>query len=276
MFRTNHLMTHSVRSEQPLTDVQLQRYAPSVFATEPWSGMSRKYAFIPTIEVVNHLRASGFQPVEAMQTQVRTPDKRSFTKHLVRFRDMRQGAIQEFGGLYPEAVLVNSHDGESSYTLMGGLLRSICTNGLVIGDHLIEPVKVRHTGRTDDVLDATFEVIEQFPKVLDSVQSFQRLQLAAPEQRAFATAALALKYDEGQAPITAEQLVRPQRSQDAEPTLWNTFNVAQERLLNGGDRYRTSDGRRQRTRGVKGIAENTRLNKALWTLAEELRKLKAS
>jgi hypothetical protein len=145
---------------------------------------------------------------------------------------------------------------------------------------------VPHKGNVGDVISITHEIVEQFPKVLDSVERFQQLRLEAPEQKAFASAALSLKYDEGQAPVTAEQILTPRRPEDREPTLWNTFNVVQERLVNGGDRYRTEaqpataetpyrPSRRMRTRPVQGIGENTRLNKALWTLAEEMRKLRS-
>ncbi|EBA7968526.1 DUF945 domain-containing protein, partial [Salmonella enterica] len=33
----------------------------------------------------------------------------------------------------PEIILLNSHDGSSSYQMVPGLFRFICTNGLVCG-----------------------------------------------------------------------------------------------------------------------------------------------
>jgi hypothetical protein len=37
-------MTHSQRSHtEPLSNVELERYAPSIFATQPWHQMSDKY-----------------------------------------------------------------------------------------------------------------------------------------------------------------------------------------------------------------------------------------
>lgn len=279
--RTNIMQSHSIRAMRPLTDGELRQYAPSIFATEPWHKMSAKYAFIPTIQVVTKMRAEGFEPVQAMQSRTRIEGKGDFTKHLIRFRDVRQGDkpldmdLVKVGAVFPELVLTNAHDGASAYKLDSGLFRLVCTNGLMVGDGIVNHVSVRHTGDPGAVIDATYEVIEEFPKVQASIESFSRLRLEAPEQRAFGAAALALKYDEDAAPITAEQVTRPVRGEDAEPTLWNTFNVAQEHLVNGGDRYRAARTmRRQRTRPVEGISENTRLNKALWTLAEEMRKLR--
>ena len=41
---------------------------PSVFATQPWHEVSAAYKFIPTIEVVEMLRDSGFSLVWASQS----------------------------------------------------------------------------------------------------------------------------------------------------------------------------------------------------------------
>lgn len=266
-----------MRTQTALTNDQMRAYAPSIFAREPWHAMSAKYAFIPTIDVVDKMRAEGFQPVEAMQSRTRIAGKGDFTKHLIRFRDVRQDAApatKALGTIYPELVLTNSHDGASAYKLDSGLFRLVCTNGMVVGDGVVSHINVRHTGNPDGVIDATYEILEQMPRVIESVESFSRLRLEAPEQAAFATAALSLRYDED-APITPAQVLQARRREDVEPTLWNTFNRTQEALTQGGTRYRNSlSGRRQRVRPVEGITENTKLNKALWTLAEEMRKLK--
>jgi hypothetical protein len=51
----------------------------------------------------------------------------------------------------------------------------------------------------------------------------------------------------------------------------------QENLIRGGQRAaRTPTGRRQKTRPVEGITQNVQLNRALWTLADEMAKLKAA
>ena len=87
-----------------------------------------------------------------------------------------------------------------------------------------------------------------------------------------------LKYDSlEEAPLGAEKLLSHRRSDDAKPTLWNTLNVVQENMMDGGQkdysRRRPSNPRRffGKTRPVKGLDENVRLNKALWHLADTLR-----
>jgi hypothetical protein len=248
--------------------------------------MSEKYRFIPTVEVVDAMRREGFLPVSAVQSRTRVAGKRDFTRHQIRFQDFRNGgqpAIRTLGGIYPQVVLTNAHDGASAYAFDAGLFRLACLNGMMVSEAMAASMRVKHQGNIGDVISISHEIVEQFPRVLDSVERFQALRLAPPEQTAFATAALALRYDDA-APVTPAQVLVTRRREDAEPTLWNTFNRVQEALVNGGDRYRTMarrtpemayvPARRMRTRPVEGISENTRLNKALWTLAEEMHKLR--
>jgi hypothetical protein len=260
-----------------MTNDQLRAAAPSIFAAQPWHAMSNRYTFIPTATVVDRMRDEGFQPVAAAQSNTRIAGKGEFTKHVIRFRDMRAGsapATRALGVVYPELVLTNSHDGASAYKLNAGLFRLVCLNGMVVSDGEFSQINVRHSGSADGIIEASYQVVEQFPKVIDSAASFQALRLSAPEQTAYATAALALRYDDA-APIAPAQVMRARRTEDTAGTLWNAFNVAQENLVGGGLRGRNAEtGRRLKTRPVSGISENARLNKALWTLTQEMAKLK--
>ncbi len=58
-----------------LTNEQLMAKAPSIFADRPWEGMSARYTFIPTINVVDKMRAEGFQPYSAVQSRTRVEGK---------------------------------------------------------------------------------------------------------------------------------------------------------------------------------------------------------
>jgi len=74
--------------------------------------------------------------------------------------------------------------------------------------------------------------------------------------------------------------VTPRRREDVGQSLWTSFNVIQENLIRGGlpGRRQTADGhiRRSRTRPINAIDQNVGLNRALWTLAEEMRRLKSA
>lgn len=239
--------------------------------------MSTKYAFIPTIDIVNQMRGEGFQPVAAVQSLTRIAGKGDFTRHMLRFRDMRQGdapAIRALGAIYPEVVLTNSHDGASAYKLDAGIFRLVCLNGMMVCDANIAQMNVRHTGSPDGIIEASYQIVAEFPKVLESVERFAALRLEAPEQTAYADAALQLRYEEGAVPVSAAQVITPRREADRGSSLWTTFNVVQEHLVNGGQRGRSpQSSRRMRTRPITGITEDARLNKALWTLTNKMAEL---
>lgn len=270
-FRTYGLRAnYNNNSAIGLDNDQLRRLVPSAFAESATADRSHRYAHIPTHNVVEAMRKEGFFPVAAMESRARSEEKVGYTKHLIRFR--RHDGFKDVGELLPEVCLLNSHDGTTSYQLSAGLYRLVCRNGLIVADSTIETVKVRHSGNVvDSVIEGTFRVIERVPEAQHSVESMQSIQLPERAQAAFANAALALRWDGDQAPIQAEQLNRIRRTEDRGADLWRTFNRVQENMIQGGLRGRNSSGGRMSTRAVGSVGENVRLNKALWTLAEEMR-----
>lgn len=259
-------------NQRPLTNEDIQVRCPSAFATAPFNKMSDKYRFISTVEVIEEMRKNGLVPFAASQSNTRIEGKYDFTRHMIRFRGTDTQPITHLGQLFPELVLINSHDGTSCYELSAGLLRLACMNGLMVSESQIEQIKVRHTGKLDDIIDASFEVVEQFPKVIESVEKWQATPLNKSEQLAYAESALSLKYDKP--PIEPNALLVPRRYDDTPTNVWNTFNTVQENLVKGGLRGRNENGRRLRTRAVTSITEDARLNRALWTLTERLAGLK--
>jgi Domain of unknown function (DUF932) len=63
--------------------------------------------------------------------------------------------------------------------------------------------------------------------------------------------------------------------EDVGHSLWLCFQRVQEHLLRGGQRGRSTQGRRLQTRPIGGIDRCVHLNRALWNLAEDMRRLKA-
>ena len=266
--------SHSRRSATPLSDDQLRQVAPSIFAEAAHDSRSARYTCIPTSTVLAGLRKEGFEPFMVCQTRVRDKGKRDFTKHMLRLRH----ATQINDGEANEIILLNSHDGTSSYQMLAGMFRFVCSNGLVCGDTTAD-VRVRHKGQiVDHVIEGAFEVLDSFQRVREERDAMRAIALQVGEAEVFARAALALKYEPDAtkpAPITEQQILAPQRREDMRPDLWSTFNRVQEHLVRGGLPMRTANGRRQRTREVQGIDQGVKLNCALWLLAEEMKRLKA-
>ena len=261
-----------VRSSSPLSNEEIMAVAPSIFAEDKHTSRSDRYTYIPTITVLEGLRKEGFSPFMVCQTRTRDDDKRSHAKHMIRMRHASQIDASEAN----EVVLLNSHDGTSSYQMLAGVFRFVCSNGMVCGDTQND-IRVRHAGDiVDNVIDGAFKVLDGFDLVNGQRDGMKSLTLNTGEQSAFARAALALRYDTEteSAPITEDQLLRAQRRADTSPDLWTTFNRVQENMIRGGLRGRTATGKVMRTRAVQGIDQNIKLNRALWVLAEEMRRIK--
>ena len=262
-----------LRSEHPLSDDQIRAVAPSIFAQAPHGSRSERYSYIPTATVLQELRGEGFQPFMVCQTRVRNEDRREYTKHLIRMRH----ASQINGSEANEIILLNSHDGTSSYQMLAGMFRFVCHNGLVCGDTTAD-IRVPHKGDVaGQVIEGAYEVLQGFEQVRQSRDAMRAITLDTGEAEILARSALALKYGDPDkpAPVTESQLLAPRRFDDRKPDLWSAFNRIQENMIKGGLSARTALGRRQRTREVQGIDQNLRLNRALWMLADGMRQLKA-
>lgn len=265
--------TVTANAEYPLSDDQIRRVAPSIFADAAHESRSARYTYIPTIEVLNGLRNEGFQPFMACQTRVRNEGKIEHTKHMMRLRHADQITSKEAN----EIILLNSHDGTSSYQMLAGMFRFVCQNGMVCGE-ISSDIRVRHNGNVvGEVIEGAFKVLDSFETITHQREAMQAITLNSGEQAAFAHAALQLKYDveAAPAPVTEQQILTARRFEDRKDDMWGTFSRVQENLLKGGLRGRNSTGRQTTTRQVNGIDQSVKLNRALWILAEEMRKLKA-
>jgi Domain of unknown function (DUF932) len=276
--------TRVMRGDQPLSEDQMRAAAPSIFAEGKHASRSERYTHIPTIDVLRGLRKEGFEPFMVAQGASRVEGKAEFTKHMIRMRHVRDvsGLVQT----RPEAneiILINSHDGASSYQMLAGMFRFVCCNGLVVGE-VVDDIRIPHKGNIQgEVIEGAFRVLDEFEAVGEHTEAMKALQLEPLEEIAFATAALALRFGERgveetgghrPAPVTAEQLIEARRPEDIGHSLWITFQLVQENVIRGCQPGRSAQGRRLQTRPVGSIDRGVSLNRALWMLAEEMRKLK--
>lgn len=207
------------------------------FAEEAHHSRSNQYEFIPTWEVIKRMNNEGFFITLAQQARTRVEGKREFTKHLIRFRhnshkDWDSKNTARVGDTTFEIILLNSHDGTSSYRLDAGLFKLVCLNVMVVSDGTFPSIHIHHKGRiADNVIDASYKVIEEAPKVMNHVKRWKNILLTKNEQELFAEYATKLRFEVdtiSDSPITPIQLLTARRFDDNRPDLWNTFNRVQE------------------------------------------------
>jgi Domain of unknown function (DUF932) len=152
---------------------------------------------------------------------------------------------------------------------------------LVVGT-VSNDIRLTHKGSIEgEVIEGAFRALDDFAAVDASTEAMKALELVPEEERAFATAALALRFgerteDQPPAPITAEQLLEARRPEDVGRSLWLAFNRVQANATQGGQTGRTAQGQRIRTRPIGSIDRSVSLNRALWVLAEEMRRIRAT
>ncbi|MBE7502902.1 MAG: DUF932 domain-containing protein [Verrucomicrobiales bacterium] len=118
----HHTLTKNFKAAV-LSDEELRVTAPSVFANGPMTGLSSRYTFVPTTEIVAGLREKHWLPVAVEQQRVRTSARFGFQKHLIRFRRAEQ--MQTLDEWNPELVLTNSHDAGCAYILRVGTFANL-------------------------------------------------------------------------------------------------------------------------------------------------------
>ena len=286
-FRNGTVYAKSARFDvaRALTEDEMRREAPSIFAMVPHESRSERFRAIPTIEVLRALAKEGFHPVGVKQSVARAEGRGDFTKHLIRLRRLDNVESYRVGDTVCEMLLKNANDGTSAYDLMAGLFRIACMNSLVSQTSTLDSVKVRHSGEvTHKVIEGTYRVLGEAQKTLAAPQDWAQKQLAREEREIFAEAAHVLRFGDAAGdvatPIAPRQLLSPRRRDDTANDLWTTFNVVQENVIRGGltgiNRIPGNRPRRVTTRAVNGIDQDVKLNKALWVLAEGMAKLKAA
>lgn len=275
-----------LRSREALEDEQIMRVAPSVFATAKHESRSEKYVHIPTSNIIEGMRNEGFFPYEVRQGGSRDKEKKGFTKHMIRFRHqdalMKSNAeLHDDSELFRELILLNSHDGTSSYQLMSGLFRMVCSNGLIRAEGNAKCIKIPHKGDIiGQVIDGAYEIVKDSRDSELSVIAMSNTLMLPEESRIFAEEAAKLRFDDN-VQVEPRQVLQTRRRADDKQDLWTVFNRVQENLVNGGLGYiqRDENGRRtalRRTRPVNSVDGNVKLNQALWSLAEKMKELKAA
>jgi hypothetical protein len=224
----------------------LKQTVPALFQTEKLSKLSDRYTMVPTIEVVDKFIQNGWEVSAAKQV-----GKGSFGKHQVR---LRNSELPQVGDSLLEAVITNSHNGSSTLQIGAGLYRLVCSNGLTV------PV-------------STFGDMRQFvlntPKIQKSVDRMMEVRMDMDKKVDFVSKAVGIRWKntEDISTLTLETIIDPLRDGDRDETLWNTFNVVQEKLIRGG--FIKQQGRNVRTvKGINSLNMDNMINTKLWELAE--------
>ena len=256
-----------------ITDFEMRRAAPSIFADAPAPTVSERYTYISTFPIVDQVRSMGMVPVQAREGRKKAPDGRQYALHEIRFSppgDSWAMRTRALGALTPQIIVRNSHDRTSGLTVSAGLYRLVCLNGLTVADQEYR-LRVRHVGRAGEgVREGVAENMDRFGRIIDTAQYWSSVHLTRDQQRTFAQKALELRGTS--LAVDAQDVIRARRTADQGDDLWRVFNRAQENLTNGYMVGRTQQNRMRYLNRITSLRSDMDLNNGLWQLATDTAK----
>jgi hypothetical protein len=240
----------------------LKRVTPSVFATSPSPKMSQKYTFVPTIEIVENFDREGWKVYSAKQV-----GSGQYAQHELR---LRNGGLPNVGDSLIEAVIRNSHNGLSAFSVSSGLHRLVCSNGLTVPTSVADSISVKHMkfdmGMVREITD---QFAERLPVIQRSVGKMETTFLEEERLVDFVNKSALIRWEKGSLPkINVEDFLRPERDGDVGNSVWKTFNVIQEKFVRGGLKYQSNKGRFTSMKELKNFQNINKINTNLWELAE--------
>lgn len=270
-------MTHnSFSDKEGFNSIDISRYS-SVMAEKPSERVSSKYLFIPTTQALEVLADHGWLPAKVKQANTRIEANQGYQKHVIRLTNERFNRELMVNDTIPQLMLTNSHSGTSAFELSVALYRKVCANGLCVSDSTLDAIKIRHIGYQDQSMsDACSNLVGYLPDVLTEIEGYKAITLSDHEREVFAKAAIEMRFDGDKYTVEPREVLSVRRYDDKIPTLWNTYNAIQENMIKGGVRQRRADGSRIRSKQVKSIDQDIKLNRALWTLQKEMASIKSA
>lgn len=260
----------------------MRHYAPAIFTEEPSAKVSDKYTFLNTMDVVKNMENMGWTV-----SHVSSKGKDIHGQHMVRFyhKDL-QTRIQGTDAMRPQVVFINSHDGTMRAKFNVGLFRLVCTNGLVVGEKgAHDSFSLKHIYNDPSTfMELTQQLHEKYARIFPTISDMQERVLTREEQEVLAYIALTLRdskylkedkitpdFDKINSLHSIQGILRPTRAEDANPTLWNTFNNLQEKLIKGNFyKYREAGKQNRQPRAITDAKRNIDFNAKLWTASNAL------
>ena len=246
------MMRFSGNLQKFLTEDEIRQRCPLVFATSPTnSKVSEKYTVANTYTVIQDMEKLGWKVVRAAQRRATKKSSGRFSYHMVALQNpdikitKQVDEGEEIVECFPQIILTNSHDGLSCFQFRVGLYRCICSNGLVISDAELSEFKIRHIYYSFENLRAVVgRILAALPSKVERMSQMSNVLLSEDQKLDFAKKALSIRKGVKEEELQADEetykdLLTPVRKEDEGSSLWNVYNVLQEKIVKGG--YTTAE-----------------------------------
>lgn len=264
-------------SKDYLSTSEIKQRCPLAYATAPTNPkVSDKYVQANTSTVIDDMAKLGWYPVEAKQKKARKNSSGIQSFHMIAFQNPEVKIMQgEDVEAYPRIILTNSHDGMASFRFRVGLYRCICSNGLVICDENFADLTIRHINYTfDDLRHLVVKTMSDLPAYIEIMNKMKQTTLDKSQKYDFALRMLKLRKnvpDNEKLNVserTLTDILTPIRKEDEGDSLWNVFNVLQEKMIKGGFMVESGkEDKLRKMRPVKSFARDLSVNYKMFDTA---------
>lgn len=262
-----------MRSNTPISMDMIRAAAPAVLTTEKAPTLFDAYEHVSSWNVIEALLDSGYgiSRVQQINGKGLMPWQNKFSKHIVCLRPLESFKELVAGEFIPEIIYTAAHDGSSAIHMHAGLLRVVCSNGMMTGTKSWAGVRIPHkAGAEVAAIAGARELMDSVPRIAETVDTMRRVELSPVQQQDFARRALPLRLERPEA-YDPGVLLMQRRLQDAGNDVWRVLNRIQENLTKGGfDSAPGPKGRVTRLGEVTRITADVSINRTLWDMAEEL------
>ena len=263
----------------------LRKACPAAFKTSPTNPyVSQRYVQASTATVIEDLAKLGWYPTEAKQCRPKKGSKGIRSFHMIALQNPNvkiskivknsDGTSTEIIDSYPRIILTNSHDGFNSFKFIIGLVRLICSNGLVLCSDEFANLSIRHINYTFETLRTVVtDIVEKVPYVVSTMNDMKNTILSNENKKELATAVVKIRkeMDDNQQialdEATIMDILMPVREEDKGDDLWTVFNVCQEKMIKGGFHSVGKNNKLRKQRGITSIKKDIEYNQQLWNLA---------
>lgn len=276
-FDNNNLVSNFMSIEDAKSKV------PFIGMDAPTNPSLSKHYRVATTETIAHdLETLGWGIVDAKAQAtraLRNHTERIQSFHMMAFQNPNVKILDKDNNVeaFPRIILTNSHDGRHKFKFMVGLFRLVCSNGLVVASEKFSDLNVRHMGYDFSQLqELVGTVLDGVTEQTEQITLFKGLTMNNNQRKKFVIDALNIKIDNDKHIIhdltddEYEEILTPIRDEDEHESLWDTFNIVQEKLTKKGMySLRTDKDKMRVQRGIIGLAKNIDFNHRLWALAKE-------
>jgi hypothetical protein len=258
---------------------EVKKACPYAFAVEPTNpGVSGKYIQANTETVIKDLEKLGWYPVQAKQCRAKKGSKGIRSFHIVAFQHDDVKIVNSKGEdeAYVRIVLQNSHDGFNSFRFMMGCYRMVCSNGCILSDAEFADFSIRHINYSfEELRGIVARVMERIPAMVNSINKMNSTILTNAQKQEMAVETLKIRKGlskEDRIIVnneTINELLTPIRQEDEGNSLWNVFNVLQEKMIKGTFFAPGKNGKNRKQRPITSIKKDLDYNQRLWEVASQ-------